>query len=359
MNRITRRHVLGSTASVVGAALAASCGQPATTPDSRLAAPPVPTPNQWTAIWSTVPSIVDPTNAGWPRRVKDFRGQVVTVKAPPKALITDTLGLSEVAHALVPVSRFKATWEGTVTQPTSNIRDIAAKVPLRYASFGGAGGTEEIISYQPDLIVFTQFIPAEKVKLVEEAGITVVVSSLRGTIDDFKPDIRFLSYIFGEEARGEKLLAEIERRTKLVTGVTDKKKEAEKPNVLYLDGGEWGTGLETGPDSIIRFAGAINPAAKAGVKGYQQMGIESIVSLKPDYILVNPEFTEAAKRQLLLTHPAMAEVPAIKNKRVVDVPGRYIRAISHWSVRGLEEVAKLVWPDDFKGVEFKDFTYDI
>ena len=339
--------------------LAAACGGTAAVQEKAPLAPAAPTPNPFTQIWSSVPSIVEPTNAGWPRKVKDFRGQVVTIKAAPKALIADTLGLAEVAHALVPVSRIKATWDGTITRPTSNIRDIAAKVPLRYASSGGAGGTEEMIAYQPDLIVFSQFIPAEKVKLVEEAGIPVVVSALRGTIDDFKPDVRFLSYIFGAEAQGEKLLTEIDRRTKAITAVTDKKKEADKPSVVYLDGGEWANGIDTGPDSIIRFGGAINPAAKAGIKGSQQLGIESIIALNPDYIIVNPEGTEEARRKLLMTHPALAEVPAIKKGRIVDIHGRYIRAISHWSVRGLEELVKIVWPDDFKGVEFKDFTYDV
>ncbi|MBI3972523.1 MAG: ABC transporter substrate-binding protein [Chloroflexi bacterium] len=289
--------------------------------------------------------------------MRDFRGKEVAIKATPQALIADTLGLAEVTHALVPVSRIRAAWEGDILRPTSNIREIAARVPLRYASFGGAGGTEEIIAFQPDLIVFSQFIPAEKVQLIEEAGVTVVVSGIRSSVEDYKPMIRFLAYVYGEEANGEQLIAEIERRIKVVTAVTEKKREAEKPRVLYLDGGAWANGADTGPDAIIRYAGAINPAAKAGIKGSQQVGVESIVALSPDYIIVNPEGTDGAKRQELLTHLALGEVPAIKNGRLVDIHGRYIRAISHWAVRGLEELAKILWPDDFKGVEFKDFVY--
>jgi len=51
-------------------------------------------------------------------------------------------------------------------------------------------------------------------------------------------------------------------------------------------------------------------------------------------------------------NPALSLVDAISNQQVYGVERKYVSNLSHWRIRGVEEVAKILWPDKFAGVEF-------
>ena len=63
-----------------------------------------------------------------------------------------------------------------------------------------------------------------------------------------------------------------------------------------------------------------------------------------------------ALREELLAAPALAGVPAVASGQVVVVQPRYYTTLSHWNVRGIEETARLLYPDRFAGVSFADFA---
>ena len=56
-------------------------------------------------------------------------------------------------------------------------------------------------------------------------------------------------------------------------------------------------------------------------------------------------------------NPALAVVDAISNGRVYQIERKYVFNLSHWRVRGVEEIARFLYPDKFAGVEFPDFSF--
>ena len=57
-----------------------------------------------------------------------------------------------------------------------------------------------------------------------------------------------------------------------------------------------------------------------------------------------------------MSSPALADVPAIKNGEVHYVVPKYHTTLSHWTVRGIGQLASLLWPSAFDGVKFEDFS---
>jgi ABC-type Fe3+-hydroxamate transport system substrate-binding protein len=99
---------------------------------------------------------------------------------------------------------------------------------------------------------------------------------------------------------------------------------------------------------------------EAGIDGWKQISLEAIVQMDPDYILIstddpaNPEL-----RNEVLSHPALQRLRAIKEKdrRALNIPNRYLSTLSFWNIRGIEELARALWPQDFTGVTFQDFDF--
>ncbi|MBI4300223.1 MAG: ABC transporter substrate-binding protein, partial [Chloroflexi bacterium] len=300
------------------------------------------------AKWAT--KIADATNHSWPRRAIGMNGEVV-VKAKPVRLLTLSLGYDEITFALVEPKRVIAVGAVSADSHYSNVAEIVKGIPNRVKR-----EAEAIIATGSDLVVADEFTKPELVQQLTKAGLTVVQSDISSSVEAYADNIRFLAYIYGEEERGEKLVREVRARLDRVAAIIGKKQTSERKHVLYLMSGGYVPGSDTSIDGIIRLAGGVNAAAEAGLKGFKQIGIESIVQMRPDMLIIQDE--DAAKvKQDILGNSALSEVPAIKNNQVFTINFRYIDTLSHWNVRGVEELARLLYPKDFAGMEFPDFKY--
>ncbi len=287
----------------------------------------------------------------WPRQVKDAEGQLIEIKEKPVRIHTLSVGYDEITMRLVGPERFAAVGSVTVNPLYSNIVEQANQVALKVGR-----KSEDVLAARPDLVVASPFANKDLVKQLKEAGITVVVSNLQDSIDGHAENIRFLAHLYGEEEKGEALIKEVSDRLARIEAVVGKKPAEQRPRVISLSDKLNTPGKNTTMGGIITRAGGINAAAEAGLDRWQQITLEKVVELKPDVILVaeaQPGQKDFGKE--LLGHPSLQNVPAIKNKRIYALPSPLTSTLSHWNVRGAEELAKLLWPEDFKDVTFADF----
>ena len=214
---------------------------------------------------------------------------------------------------------------------------------------------------RPDVVVVSRYTKADLVALLREAGVPVVRTALENSAAGNIPNLLLLGYLFGVEERALQLTAEIEERIALVTERVPPPGDrsalavlaiARFADTIYAAGG----GSTEG--GIIETAGAANAAARAGIDGHRTVSIESLAALAPDVILITQpaESGGTALRDELLAAPALAAVPAVASGRVLVVESRYYTTLSHWNVRGIEETARLLYPDRFSDVRFADFA---
>jgi iron complex transport system substrate-binding protein len=220
------------------------------------------------------------------------------------------------------------------------VADLAVNVPLKVGR-----NAEQVIAAKPDLVVATPFSNKDLVKQLQDAGVTVAVTDLVESIDGQTENIRLLAYMYGEEAKGEELVKEVGERLAKIDGVVAKQDATKKPRVLFLQNNAYVSGGGSTGDGIIRRAGAINVAAENNISGTKQISLESIIRLNPDYIILTDSVEANPKGfEQITANPALAEVPAIKNKKYFGVKGTYLGTLSHWNIRGIEELAKILYP---------------
>ncbi|HEY3366334.1 MAG TPA: ABC transporter substrate-binding protein [Symbiobacteriaceae bacterium] len=285
----------------------------------------------------------------WPRQVKDADGKMIEIKAKPMRIHTLSVGYDEITMRLVGPERFAAVGTSTVNPAYSNIAEQAKQVKAQIGR-----KSEDVLAAKPDLVVASPFANKDLVKQLKEAGLTVVVTDLQDSMDGHAANIRYLAYLYGEEAKGEALVKEVNDRLAKLDAVVGKK--AQRPKVMSLSDTLNAPGQNTTMDGIIRRAGGVNAAAEAGIKGWQIISLEKVVELKPDVIIVTDH--QVGQKDIgaeLMAQPSLQSVPAIKNHKVISMPGRLVSTLSPWNVRGAEELAKLLWPEDFKDVQFADF----
>ena len=324
---------------------------PVTQPVSTRAADPVRAALDFdTNRFKGVPGIVDATNFGWPREIETSEG-IVRLERPPSKVHSLSLGHTEILAALMDFSRVSAVYSFFTDPEQSNISDLSKSHNL--IGFD----PEEVVALDPEIVIASRFTDADNVALLKDAGISVARASLENSAVGNAPNILLIGYMIGAEKQALSLVDEIESRMKVVGDLLNGN---DQPRVLSIS--KFTSIFVAGSDSteggIIEQAGGINAAADSGIEGHQQVTIEGIAAINPDVIVIPQPFEGAnAFIDELKSSAALSEVPALKNGFVYYVVPKYHTTLSHWNVRGVEQMAALLFPSDFEDVDLNDFSH--
>ena len=304
---------------------------------------PTSTPVPVSSFFEGVSGIIDPTNLGWPREVEGLNG-LVSIPAKPERIITASIGHDEITVALVPKARLvgvgNVSKNATYSNVAAYVEDIAEI----------SRDPETIVAKAPDVVVTSPFFPAEAIEALSKTGIPVIQTELKHDPEARISSILFMGYIFGEEERAIEFADEVRERHESLTAVTGKAEP--KPRVLALTQYSdklWTAGGNSTEGGVITSAGGINAAEEAGIEGNQTTSLEGVIAMNPEVIIIAQpaEFGGEEFRQSLLDNEALAELPAIKNNQVHLVEGKHFTTLSYWNIRGAEDLARILWPEEF------------
>ena len=299
-----------------------------------------------------MPGIVDATNSGWPREVEGLNG-IVSIPAKPVRIITASVGHDEMTLALVPNERLVAVGGATKNETYSNVASLVQE------KAEVSRDPELIIAQSPDVIVTSPFFPIELVEALQRAGIPVIQTELEQGPEARINAILLMGYIYGEEERAFAFADEVQARYDALVGVTSVKEP--KPRVLALTQYSdtlWVAGGNSTEGGVITAAGGLNAAEDAGITSNQTTSLEGVIAMAPDIIIIPQPVAFGAEefRQSLLETEALAELPAIKNGAVFIVESRHFTTLSYWNIRGAEDLARMLWPDDFPDPPAETFS---
>ena len=263
---------------------------------------------------------------------------LVTIPAKPMRIHTLSVGYDEITFELVDHSRVVAVSQSTANPELSNVAAEAQAIPNKVGR-----NAESVVALQPDLVVASPFSNRDLVEQMRSASIPLVVADLVSSVDAHEENIRFLAYLYGEEARGETLIAEVRERTRRLAAVVAQQPEP-RPRVLLLSGSV-ASGANTNEDGLLRLSGASNAAAEAGISGHREVSLEGIHAIDPDVIvLAESEPNRPGSAALLLRNPALEGVRAVRANRIVHVKWSLVTTLSHWNIAGAEEIARALYP---------------
>ncbi len=291
-----------------------------------------------------VQGIVDATNFGWPREVEGLNG-IVTLAARPQRIITASVGHDEMTLALVPPERLVAVGGATKDATFSNV------APLVQDLAEISRDPETIIAQAPDVVVTSPWFAAEGVAALSRVGIPVIQTALGQGRQERIDSILLLGYIYGEEERALEFATELRDRYDTLVALTSAA-ETRPPLVLALTQYSdelWVAGSDSTEGGIIEAAGGINAAAAAGIAGHQTTSLEGVIVMAPEVIIIAQplEYGAGEFRDSLLADEVLAEVPAIRSNQVHVVESKHFTTLSWWNIRGVEDLARLLWPDLF------------
>jgi len=337
---------------------------PEATPEATAAATPEATPEPapteeatpaapaFAEAFQDVRGIVDPSNFGWPREVEGLNG-VVSIPAKPLSIITASVGHDEMTLAIVPIDRLVAVGSSSKNITYSNVADLLQeKAEI-------TRDPETIIAQEPDIIVTSPFFPVEAIDALQRVGIVVIQTELIQGPEARINSILLMGYIFGEETRAFEFADEVQARYETLISITSAK--SPQPSVLALTQYSdtlWVAGGNSTEGGVILAAGGVNAAETAGIQGNQTTSLEGVIAMAPEIIIIAQpiEFGAEEFRQSLLDNEALAEVPAIRNGAVHVVESKHFTTLSYWNIRGAEDLARLLWPEDFPEPPAESFS---
>lgn len=224
-------------------------------------------------------------------------------------------------------------------------------------TFGTTFNAEELLKNKPD-IVFSADSDTFKDK-ISSIGLPVVTVSFKD-FDSMKKCISLTGRILGGDAvlRANKYNTYLDKKLKIVKGVTSQIPDNSRPKVLHLQSL---TPLKVdGSNTIINdwieAAGGIN-AAKEVNGNMKEISTEQILKWNPDVIIVGANGIPA-DLDTLLKDSRLQNVPAIKNNRVYQNPA----GAFDWDRYGCEEAlqvqwaAKMLYPSKFKSLDMVSET---
>ena len=180
-----------------------------------------------------------------------------------------------------------------------------------------SGTAEDVLILHPDAVVAGRFTKLATRELLKDKGVHVVEFDASRSLDDVKKQIRLMGDVTQHPDRAA---AEIGRLDAAIAHA--RQIAARKPyRVLAVSRRGWITGGDSLTSSLLANAGLTNAAKDLGIRSGGFASLETIINLKPDFILVSEDsgFAEDEGSAFLL-HPALERFyPA--SKRIV-IPER-------------------------------------
>ncbi|MFH8978185.1 ABC transporter substrate-binding protein [Streptomyces sp. NPDC017890] len=171
----------------------------------------------------------------------------------------------------------------------------------------------------------------------------------RVTMKDTYDEIRTIGRIFGVPDRADELVADLQARVGKTT--TAVKGEPQVPVFVYDSGDKnaFTAGGKSLGTELIRLAGGKNVFADLD-DVFGDVSWEQVVERKPEVIAVydyDGAGSVEEKKKFLLSQPALADVPAVRNKRFVVLP-LTATLVGIRSAYAVEDLARGLHPEGFR-----------
>lgn len=202
---------------------------------------------------------------------------------------------------------------------------------------------ESLIGLNPTRIVGSiEMGPKTTLDLLQQAGIEVDILNSDETVDDLLVRIQQVGQLTGKAAEADQLQAEVKQKVSSINATLAHQTERKKVLFLMIHDGRPANvaGRNTTADTVIKLAGAINPAADA-VESYKPISTEAMVDMQPDIILISSRTlsTIGSADELLKKMPLLSATPAGQNKTLATIDGTAL--IGGLGLKSLSEAERL------------------
>jgi iron complex transport system substrate-binding protein len=214
----------------------------------------------------------------------------------PSRIVSINLCTDQLLLMLAPRERIRAL------SVLADDRDVSAMPEAGVGLALTEGDAEEVLGYDPDLVVDGSFAIRPTVDLLNRLGRRTLTVPIASDLDGVRSNVRAVAAALGQMARGDAVIAELDRRLAAVATIGD----GPQPRALVYYAGGYTSGAGTLDDAILAAAGFRNLATERGITGLGTIPLETLVADPPDLVVLGNHGGEYRTTHAdNLRHPAL------------------------------------------------------
>ena len=231
---------------------------------------------------------------------------------------------------------------------------VVASTAAPYQSSNGvkqrvALDVKAIAALKPDIVIVEDDDgTTDLVRSLREAGVKVALLRAPKTVKEVEDQTRNVGQLLGRADKAESLITTMMNYIRDTESLRFARRDDPKKTVaVYNENGLYGA-----PDTLIqdmlKYVNVENAATKAGVKWSYMGKKDDLIKVDPDVIIVPtdvkaPGFNRDAVLNSYYNDPALKNVKAIKNKKVVIISNEAMIAKTYHIGRGIYNMAQFVY----------------
>ncbi|WBQ03991.1 heme/hemin ABC transporter substrate-binding protein [Kribbella sp. CA-293567] len=277
-----------------------------------------------------------------PVQVKSCDGKSVQVEDVSRIIAVDLYGtLAEIVFSL-------GLGDQVVGRDTSTGFPEAARLPKVTPSAHDLNA-EAILALDPTVVLTDKSIgPPEVLEQLRASGVAVVFFDDARTMDGLPSQVRAVAAALGVPERGEQLVRRTQGEIVKALSLAPRDAKPLRMTFLYVRGTA-GVYLMSGPgsgaDAMIKSIGGVDTGTDIGLtKPFVPLTSEALIRSQPDLIIVMTEGLKSIKGvDGLVKLPGIAQTPAGRNRRVIDMNDSELLGFGPRTGRTVEALAKAVY----------------
>ena len=231
---------------------------------------------------------------------------------------------------------------------------VVASTAAPYQSSNGvkqrvALDVKAIAALKPDIVIVEDDDgTTDLVRPLREAGIKVALLRAPKTVKEVEDQTRNVGQLLGRADKAESLITTMMNYIRDTESLRFARRDDPKKTVaVYNENGLYGA-PDTLIQDMIKYVNVENAATKAGVKWSYMGKKDDLIKVDPDVIIVPtdvkaPGFNRDAVLNSYYNDPALKNVKAIKNKKVVIISNEAMMAKTYHIGRGIYNMAQFVY----------------
>ena len=190
--------------------------------------------------------------------------------------------------------------------------DEVGNLPLNNSSI------EEIIKYQPDLVVASKYAAWDTAKFLRQLGYQVKQIPLARSITDIYSLLRQFGEWTGNQQRAESVIEQMQSE---LAGIQRRYAERPQKTVIVYSPNGFTIGANTLENDLFTHAGYVNLAASMGIEGFKPIALETLIAADPDVLQIDRNLSRPdSLATAYVGHPALDKM--IEHREYLDIPTR-------------------------------------
>jgi iron complex transport system substrate-binding protein len=291
------------------------------------------------ALGQQIPTSKEAGYSSAVRQVTDETGRRVTVRVPPRRIVSLAPALTETLYALGVEDRLVGVTDYCDYPPEA----------LKKSKIGGAvnPNLEQIVALQPDLVLAQALTlnRRETVDALERLGLAVYATSSH-SVEGVLESTRHVGEVTGAGEAGERLVTQLRVRLAQL-----KQRLAGRPprRVLFVVWHEplISAGRDTFLADALRLAGA--ESVVETTQDWPRLSLEEIVRQQPEFLVFASAHAEGVERTIaeLKDRPGWRDLEAVRQHHVAIVSDAINRPAPRL-VDAIEQLARQLYPAAFE-----------